>query len=57
MTPAEFASRMREIYPANGKYDEEEAHGRADALLCELLRILGYGAGVDIFENADKWYA
>ena len=37
--------------------DEEDAHVLADALMCEILRELGYGEGVDIFLNMSKWYA
>jgi hypothetical protein len=57
MTPEEFAARMRELYPQNGVYDNEQAHVRADELMCELLRSLGYGEGVDIFDAAERWYA
>lgn len=56
MTPEQFRDRMKEI---DEKYsaDTEGAHGRADDLLCEVLRHLGYGEGVAIFEKMDKWYA
>lgn len=37
--------------------DTESAHVDADALLCNILRGLGYGDAVDIFESIDKWYA
>lgn len=37
--------------------DEEAAHGRMDDLLCDVLRSLGYGAGIDIFDDQIKWYA
>lgn len=54
MTTLEFAQKMREI----SKYgDIEESHGKADDLMCRLLRELGYGDGIDIFEAMDKWYA
>lgn len=56
MTPEEFAKRMREIYPEAG-YDEEISHISADELMCEVLRHLGFGVGVEIFENASRWYA
>ena len=38
-------------------YDEEDAHMEMDDLMLDLLRSLGYGDGVDIFENTNKWYA
>lgn len=60
MTPEQFAEKMRDLY--NDSYNRKamgvvEAHEKADALMCELLRSLGYGEGVEIFEAADKWYA
>lgn len=54
MTPAEFADKMREISRAG---DTEMDHCEADDLMCALLRSLGYGEGVDIFEEMPKWYA
>lgn len=56
MTPAEFAAKMRGIFPTTG-YDEEVAHSAADALMAELLTALGYGDGVAVFDAAEKWYA
>ncbi|MCR8982653.1 hypothetical protein P4V86_19365 [Brevibacillus laterosporus] len=56
MTPDEFEKRMKEIFP-KGSYDEEIAHQKADELMCDLLRSLGYGSGVEVFEKASKWYA
>jgi hypothetical protein len=54
MTPLEFADKMRE---ASRSADIEANHSIADDLMCELLRSLGYGDGIDIFEEMDKWYA
>jgi len=56
MSPEEFAVKMRDIFPESGT-DEESAHIAADSLLCEVLESLGYSAGVEVFRNADKWYA
>lgn len=55
-TRAEFADKMREIYDKHAD-DEEMVHGEMDDLMCETLRSLGYGEGIDIFENTHKWYA
>ena len=56
MTPEEFATQMRKI--SNHYYDDLEVrHGRADDLLCGVLRKLGYEEGIDIYEKMDKWYA
>jgi hypothetical protein len=55
MSPDEFKSRMRWIY--RSPVDVESAHVAADALLCEMLRSLGYGDGVAVFEGSTKWYS
>ena len=55
MTPEEFRDKMLEIRETGG--DPEATHGWADDTLCELLRSLGYGEGVAIFESLEKWYA
>lgn len=55
MTPEEFEKEMNAIRMRYGD-DPEEFHTRADDLMCDLLRANGYGAGIDIFEKAEKWY-
>lgn len=64
LTPEEFAKMMKDISDklvnppeCRPYYDEEDAHIEMDYLMCNLLRSLGYGDGVDIFENTDKWWA
>lgn len=37
--------------------DPEAAHGDADALLCDLLRELGFDYVAETFESMHKWYA
>lgn len=56
ITPQTFAERMKEIVE---KYDQdpETMHEEADALICKVLRGLGYSDGVSIFVSAEKWYA
>ena len=39
------------------KYDEEACHSRADDLLCEFLKQLGYRELVEEYEKLPKWYA
>ncbi len=56
LTPDQFTAAMKRLYDETGG-DEEGFHSRADALLCEMLTELGYGEGIKIFEDADKWYA
>jgi hypothetical protein len=53
-----YVERMQELK----KYDNEVAHCRADDLLLEVLRELGFGALADAFdqlvEDVDGfWYA
>ena len=62
MSSSEFADEMRAIITKNmavrqHKYDIEAGHAVADHLMCELLKSLGYGEGVEVFENMKKWYA
>ena len=49
-----FANEMRRIARNS---NTEMAHILADELMCKLLRELGYGEGIDIFEEMDKWYS
>lgn len=49
-----FTNEMRRIERNN---NTELAHIFADELMCKLLRELGYGEGIDIFEKMDKWYS
>ena len=53
MTPEEFAQRMHDVLFQG----PEEGHHEADDLMCQVLRELGYGAGIDFFERMGKWYA
>lgn len=54
ITPSAAAEKMRECFNSG---DTEGAHCDADDLLCAVLRDLGYGEAVGIFENMEKWYA
>ena len=56
MTKEEFYHEMlaiEEIYAD----DPEMFHIVADKLLCDLLIKLGYGQGVEVFLDADRWYS
>lgn len=58
MTPKEFKEEMQKIVDkedADG--DREKCHVEADALLCKVLKQLGYGDGVKVFNDLGKWYA
>lgn len=60
-----FAKQMEEISlmleKGRDEYgrsvDQETAHWMADQLMCDTLRNLGFGEGIEIFENIPKWYA
>lgn len=59
ITPEQFKDAMIEyksVYLDELK-DEEYCHMTMDDLMCETLRALGYGEGVDIFLETPKWYA
>ncbi len=53
-TDAEAAALMQE-HRAN--IDTEDAHQRADSLLCALLVSLGYNETVTAWHAVNKWYA
>ena len=56
MSSEDFESEMIKLR-IRYRYDPEAFHTHADELMCNLLRTYGFGAGVDIFENTDKWYS
>jgi len=66
LTPAEFEQKMRKLYPhpegvdkwdwSRRGFDPERAHEEANSLMAELLSALGYGAGVEIFNNSTTWH-
>lgn len=59
MTPEEFKQAMAGAYHQHYEIDnyEENVHIKMDNIMCDLLRSLGYGEGIDIFENTPKWYS
>lgn len=61
MTPAEFAEAMEDIrnYESGHGigYDKEVRHVSMDNLMCNVLRQLGYGEGIDLYEQTSRWYA
>lgn len=49
-------ARLKEL--ANKKYpDEEEDHGEADEILCNMLNALGYKDLTDAWDDIKKWYS
>jgi len=56
MNKEKYKNKLKEIIKI-GEYDPEEAHFRADKVLCEILKELGYGDIVELWEEVPKWYA
>ena len=49
-------ARLKEL--ANKKYpEEEEDHGEADEILCNMLNSLGYKDLTDAWDDIKKWYS
>lgn len=48
---------IQELKEAQKCQDPMDAHSDADAILCELLRSLGYSCVVDEWLLVDKWYS
>ena len=51
-----FTAEMQEVYKKYGD-DEEIVHSMMDGIMCETLEKLGFAEGVEIFNEAPKWYA
>lgn len=56
ITPDEFRDAMIDISNRLGD-DVEVVHASMDALMCDVLKSLGYEKGVDVFVGTYKWYA
>ena len=50
----EFEAEMADIFKNE---DTETAHIRADKLMCEVLKMVGYSKGVKVFKENEKWYS
>ena len=48
---------VREMEALETYEDYEYAHGRADELLCTVLKLLGKDSLVTAWEKVGKWYA
>ena len=56
ITPNELSAMLKNIKVKKGG-DPEACHANADDLLCLVLKQLGYGEAVEIFDSLPKWYA
>jgi hypothetical protein len=54
MNSEEFYNEMKKISKSE---DTVEAHRHMDDLMCELLELLGYKKGIEVFREQYKWYA
>lgn len=54
MTREEALQELKELKDSG---DPESAHGRADDVLCNLLKTLGYKDVVEAYATVPKWYA
>lgn len=54
-----YLDRMQDIVNLQERdpSDEETLHVNADRLLCDMLRKLGYGDVVDLYDKVNKYYA
>jgi hypothetical protein len=52
-----FVEKIKKELKECKKDNPEDAHMRADVLLCDLLTHLGHQSVVDLFEDLEKWYA
>lgn len=55
-TPENFKEAM---VKAKQKWDDdtEMSHIEMDSIMCDLLKHLGYGEGVEVFKAQKRWYA
>lgn len=37
--------------------DAKDAHGKADDILCEALKVFGCNKLIELYEQIEKWYA
>lgn len=50
----EFNKKIK--YIAENQWRTVDAHMEMDAVMCNTLEKLGFGDGIKIFEDTEKWY-
>ena len=50
----ELCEQMRTLQNSS---DTEDAHGKADDILCEALKVFGCNELVELYEQIEKWYS
>ena len=51
----EFNEKMK--YISENQWRTEDAHIEMDDVMCDTLKKLGFGKGIEIFEHIEKWYS
>lgn len=51
----EFNEKMK--YISENQWRTEDAHIEMDDVMCHILKKLGFGKGIEIFEDTEKWYS
>lgn len=53
MNPEVFKSKMKKLAASNS-LTKAARHKEMDSLMCKVLKSIGYGDGIDIFEKTKK---
>lgn len=56
ISKSDFAERMKKI-SEDKNLGNEDQHIKADKLMCRVLRQSGYGKGIEIYNQLNKFYA
>jgi len=56
MTPADFTDKVQKIIDEHS-HDPEACHSELDDLMESVLYEAGYGQGVDLIRQIERWYA
>lgn len=51
----EFNEKMK--YISENQWRTEDAHIEMDDVMCNTLKKLGFGKGIEIFKHTEKWYS
>ena len=51
----EFNEKMK--YISENQWRIDESHIEMDTVMCHTLEKLGFGKGIEIFEDTEKWYS
>ena len=51
----EFNEKMK--YISENQWRIGECHIEMDIEMCRILKKLGFGKGIEIFEDTEKWYS